>query len=177
MAYSELDRVEVRKFLGFSAIYLQGDPRLENALSATQSVADKGARPDSNTENAIKALLYGQAAPCGQVGVALGPTAQNVTFAMPARPGLVNIKSALDGLVPFSFVLKGDETSIDPARGAAILRRMGRELVAELADVLSTPPRFDVFGTRRPGEDPETDAIADVAVGLGGINAGGSSYF
>lgn len=175
--YSELDRVHVRKFLGFSAIFLQGDPRLENAVSATMSVADGGARPDSNTENAVKALLYGTAAQCGPAGVTLGPTAHNVAFAIPARPGLVNVKAALDGLIPISYALKADEASIDPARGAAILRRMGREMVAELADVLSTPPRFDVFGTRRPGADPEMDAIGEVAIGLGGHNAGGESSF
>ncbi|MCL2450476.1 MAG: hypothetical protein FWD17_16130 [Polyangiaceae bacterium] len=178
MAYSELDRTYIRKFLGFSAIYLQGDPRLENAILATSSVADGGGRPDSNAENAVKALLYGTAAQAGTTGVTLGPDAQNVTFATPARPGLVNIKSALDGLIPISYALKADgEAEIDPARGAAILRRMGREMVAELADILSTPPRKDVFGTRRPGMDPESDAIGEVAVGIGGHNGGGDSSF
>lgn len=178
MAYSELDRVYVRKFLGFSAIFLQGDPRLENALNATQSIADNGVRPDSNTENAIKALLYGQASQAGTNGVTLGPAAQNTTFQVPARPGLVNIKNALDGLIPISFVLFADqkEIEIDPARGASILRRMGREMVAELADVLSTPPRFDVFGTRRYGHDPETEGFME-SIGLGGHNAGGESPF
>lgn len=177
MAYSETDRVYVRKFLGFSAIYLQGDPRLESALSATQSVADGGARPDSTTENAVKALLYGQAAQTGTAGVTIGASPQAGPFATPSRPGLVNIKQAIDGLMPITFVLRADDNDavIDPARGAAILRRMGRELVAELADVLSTPPRADVFGVRSPRLDPESEAIGEVAVGLGGHNSGGES--
>lgn len=175
--YSELDRVFIRKFLGFSSIFLQGDPRLESAVTATQSVADNGARPDSNTENAVKALLYGQAAQAGTAGVTMGPAAQNIAFALPSRPGLVNIKQALDGLIPLNFILRADneDAVIDPARGAAILRRMGREMVAELADILSTPPREDVFGTRRPRMDPESEAMGEVAIGLGGHNAGGES--
>lgn len=174
---SELDRVYIRKFLGFSAIFLQGDPRLENAITAIQSTADGGARPDSSSENAVKALLYGQQAGTGTSGVTMGGTAQNVTFVTPSRPGLVNVKSALDGLIPISYVLEADggDAVIDPARGAAILRRMGREMVAELADVMATPPRSDVFGTRSPRMDPESEAIGEVAIGLGGHNSGGES--
>ncbi len=177
MAFAELDRVYIRKFLGFSAIFLQGDPRLENAITAIQSSADGGSRPDSSSENAVKALLYGQQAGTGAAGVIMGATAQNTSFQTPSRPGLVNIKSALDGLIPLSYVLSADKQDavIDPGRGAAILRRMGRELVAELADVMATPPRTDVFGTRAPHMDPESEAIGEVAVGLGGHNAGGES--
>jgi hypothetical protein len=177
VAYTELDRTQIRRFLGFAAIFLQGDPRLESAITGTQSIADLGSRPDSNTENAIKALIWGQAAQTGAAGVSLGPTVQAGPFAMPSRPGLVNIKSALDGLIPLNFILEADQKDavIDPARGAAILRRMGRELVAELSNILSTPPRQDVFGVRMPGSDPESEAMGEVAIGLGGHNAGGSS--
>lgn len=170
MAFSELDRVYIRTFMGFSATFLQGDPRLESAITAIQSVSENGTRPDSSSENYVKGLLYGSAAVTGALPVP-GPTAQNTPFALPARQGLVNIKQALDGLIPISYVLAADnrEAEIDPARGAAVLRRIGRELVAELSSLLDTPPRWDVFGTKRSNENPYEH------IGLGGHNAGGES--
>src|ERR1035438_174575 len=86
MAYSELDRTYIRHFVGYGAIFLQAEPRLENAITATQSITDaisKGSRPDSSTENYLKSLLYGTAAVCTPltpVGVTQGPLPQNVAF-------------------------------------------------------------------------------------------------
>lgn len=57
MAFTEAERVKIRKYLGFSAIYLQAEPRLENAITAVQSTADGGTRPDSSTETAIREQL------------------------------------------------------------------------------------------------------------------------
>ena len=166
--FSELDRSYIRKFLRYSAIFLQGDPRLESAVTATQSVADGGSRPDSNSENQIKGLIYGVAA-SGSGAVTLSGTAQNTAFAIPARKGLLNIYSAIDGLIPISYVLEADnEAKIDPARGRAILKVMARDLVRELEDLLSTI-------VRGSGVDPELDAMGESAVGLGGHNSGGSS--
>jgi hypothetical protein len=171
VAFSELDRSYIRKALRFSAIFLQGDPRLETAITSLQSLADGGSRPDSTSENSVKALIYGQAAQAGPA-VQPGGTPQNMAFSIPARQGILNIYSAIDGLIPISFVLSADnhEAEIDPVRGRALLRTMARDLIREMEDILSTV-------MRGPGVDPESEAIGEVAIGLGGHNAGGSSSF
>ena len=42
MSFSELDRTYIRRFVGFGAIFVQAEPRLENAITAVQSTADGG---------------------------------------------------------------------------------------------------------------------------------------
>lgn len=148
MAFSEQDRVQIRRFLGFSSIFIQADLRLELAIGAIQSLSEPpGVRPDSNSENYVKGLIYGIAAQPGPSGVTLGPTAQNITWSMPAQPGLVQIKAQIDGLIPITFVLSADkgDAVIDPARGKQILRSIGREKVTEMCAVLATSRRMDIF--------------------------------
>jgi hypothetical protein len=164
--YSEQDRTLIRRFLGFSAIFLQADSRLEVAIGATQSIADGGARPDSNTENFIKGLIYGTAQQPGGA-VTQGPVAQNITFAMPAEVGLLAIKQAIDGLIPIAFVISADkmDANIDPGRAMKILRGLGREKVTQMCTMLATERRKDIFD--EGGENPKGDTFYNLPDGRG----------
>lgn len=117
MAFAETDRVQIRRWLGFSAIYLQADPKLENAIVAVQSTADGGSRPDSSTETAVKGYLT----------------------------ELTTIETKWKALYDEVEAYKVDELVVDPARGAAVLKSFGRMYVGHIADALSTKPRRDVF--------------------------------
>lgn len=156
MAFSEQDRVYIRRYLGFSAIFLQADPRLEAAVTAVQSETDGGSRPDANTENEIKGLIYGTVAQGGNA-VTLGPAAQNVQFAMPATHGLIAIDQLLATMWPIAFAVNADggEARIDTYRAMIQLRTEGRRLVHRMAKMLATLPRSDVFasGDTNPGGD------------------------
>jgi hypothetical protein len=150
MAYAELDKSWVRHFVGYGAVWIQAEPRLDNALIATQSVADGGGRPDSSTENYIKGLVYGTAAVAGsQTGVTPGPASTTgVTFAMPAARGLIQIEANIANQDVFLGALKADggEVEIDPVREVKRLRMEGRRLAHGLARMLGMiGVRADVF--------------------------------
>lgn len=117
--YTEADRVKIRRWLGFSALYLQADPRLENAIKATQSVADGGTRPDDTTVLAIKDYLT------KLDGIEVQWLKLTVEGGMQAG--------------------KVDELGVDPLRGFAGLKQVGRLYVGWIADALSTRPHRDVF--------------------------------
>ena len=147
--YSELDRTWIRHFAGFSAIFLQAYPRLEAAITASQSIADGGSRPDSSGENMVKGYCYGFAAVSGaQSGVTPGGAAQNVTFAMPAQRGLIQIEASiatLDVMLGASEVNSG-EAKVDPARETMRLRLEGRRLAYAMCRMLGMKrPRVNVF--------------------------------
>jgi len=154
MAYSEQDRTLIRHFLGYPAIFTQAEPRLENAITATQSLADGGARPDSNTENFIKGLVYGSSSQTGSP-VTPGPTTQSTTFVMPATIGLLAIEQKMTNMLDVAFVNSADqnEANIDVARGNATLRIEGRRLVNSLARMLATKPRADIFSSSDVGPE------------------------
>jgi hypothetical protein len=150
MSYAEVDRAYIRHFVGFGAIFLQAEPRLENAITATQSTSDGGARPDSSTENYIKGVLYGTAAVTGtQNGVTPGPASTTgVTFATPASRGLIQIEAniaTLDIIMGASKVDSG-EVEVDPVRETLRLRSEGRRLAHALARMLGMKGvRADMF--------------------------------
>ena len=112
----------MRHYLGFGALFHQADPRLENALSAVQSSADGGTRPDDSTEKQIRNWL-----------------AQ-----------LARIEARLEELWDEAEALKVDELGIDPMRALALLRSEGRRIVGAIARALSTSPRHDVFSAAEP---------------------------
>ena len=157
MAFSETDRTWVRHFMGFSAIWLQADPRLENALTAAQSVADGGSRPDSSGENYVKALIYGQAAVAGTAGVTVGPVSTTgATFASPAQRGLIQIEASIAAQDAFMGALSvdGGEAKIHPAGEMVRLRMEGRRLVGAMCRMIGMKgPRVDVFSTMQGTED------------------------
>lgn len=152
MAYAEVDYVWVRHFVGYGAVWIQAEPRLDNALKATQSVADGGGRPDASTENYIKGLIYGTAAVTGtQTGVVPGAVSTTgVVFATPAARGLITIESTIAQQDVFLGAMKADggEVEIDPAREMKRLRMEGRRLCHALARMLGMKGvRADVFSS------------------------------
>jgi hypothetical protein len=150
--YSEQDRTYVRWYCGWSATFLQAEPRLENAISSTQSIADGGTRPDSNTENLIKGIIYGTNSQTGTGTVVNpGPTAQNSQFAMPASFGLLQVDQQLSTLWAVALVRSADkgEQQLDVPRAMAMLRMEGRRLAFRLARALGLKSvRVDVFSSR-----------------------------
>lgn len=140
MSFSELDRSGVRWALGYSAIFVQADPSLEAALTAIQSTADGGSRPDSTEENFCKGVLYGFAAQTGTAGVPLGgASTTGATYAVPARRGLYTVWAAIDELDAFMGALKvdGGEVEVDSVRERRRLISEGNRLVHALARKLS----------------------------------------
>jgi len=151
MAFSETDRTWIRRYLGYSGIWLQAEPRLENAITAVQSLADNGTRPDASTENNVKGIVYGFAAQPGVQGVTPGPASTTgAVFATPALPGLIQIEQsiALQSTFLGASSADGKEVEIDPARETARLRQEGRRLVNQLCHVLGMRgPRVDIFSS------------------------------
>ena len=146
--FSELDRSGVRWALGYSAIFVQADPSLEVALTAIQSLADLGSRPDSTEENFCKGVLYGFAAQAGSAGVPLGgASTTGATYAVPARRGLYTVWAAIDALDAFMGALKvdGGEAEVDSVRERRRLIAEGKRLVHALARKLSTAVVTDIF--------------------------------
>lgn len=146
--FSELDRSGIRWALGYSAIFLQADPSLENALTAVQSVADGGSRPDSNEENFCKGILYGFAAVVGTSGVVAGPASTTgATYSTPARRGLYTLWATIDQLDQFQGALKVDsgEAEVDAVRERKRLISEGKRLVHALARKISTAVVTDIF--------------------------------
>lgn len=126
MAFSEQDRVYIRQYLGYAAIWLQADPRLESAITTIQSVADGGSRPDSSSENQARVYI----AKCQDVDQRLDD---------------------LDDLMGGGRV---DESTFDVVKEDRRLRQKGRMYVYRLAKLLDTEPRGDVFSASpAQGED------------------------
>lgn len=120
--FTESDRVQIRQFLGYAALFLQADPRLELAITTVQSIADGGSRPDSSTETQIKAIVT----------------------------DLQTIELRLKDLWIQAQAGAVDEVKVSPARGMAMLRMEGRRCVHKLARCLDTYPRSDIFSSATP---------------------------
>lgn len=118
MAFLESDRVQIRMFLGYSALYLQADPRLESAITAIQSTTDGGTRPDSSSETQAKSLIT----------------------------SLQGIDTSLNTLDTFLGAVKADEATLSTVREDMRLRMKGRALVHRLGRIFDTRPRADIFG-------------------------------
>lgn len=134
MAFKESERVQIRKWVGFAAIFQQADPRLENAISAVQSIADGGTRPNP---------------PSGS-GLTVSESEELIRCTLAE---LVKVETRIEKIRNFTFASEVDEVKVDPARGLLILYMEGRRLVGTICDVLSTRPRRDVFSA--PGEQGE----------------------
>ncbi len=117
MAFTETERVQIRRWLGFPAIFQQADPILESAITAVQSTADGGARPDNSTELAIRGYLT----------------------------ELGTLETKWKDLYDQMQAFKLNNLTVDPLRGLAGIRQLGRQYVGHIADALSTKPRRDVF--------------------------------
>lgn len=170
MAYSELDRTYIRRFVGYGAIFIQAEPRLENAITATQSTVDGGTRPDSSVENQIKGYVYGTAAVSGGA-VTPGGTDQSTTFAQPALRGLLQIEAAIANLDTFmgASSVDGGDVVVDSARERASLGKQGRRLCGMLARMLGMKGvRMDVFSAGQVVLDSDPFAYSDIEHWRGG---------
>jgi|ERR1041385_3464732 hypothetical protein len=117
--FAESDRVKIRKWLGFSAIFLQADPVLENAITSVQAIADGGSRPNDSTVVAIKDYL-------------------TKLDSIESQWMLLTTEGGMQGG-------QVDELKIDPLRGLQGLCKIGRMYVGFIADALATRPHRDVF--------------------------------
>lgn len=120
MAFTEPERVQIRRYLGCSRLYLQGDHRLESVMTSVQSIADGGSAPDGSTEDLIRATLADLAA----------------------------LEGSMKALWAQAQALDADGLKIDAARAMAVLRAEGRRLVGCIADQLEFHPRRDVFSAK-----------------------------
>ncbi len=134
--FTEADRVQVRNYLGFSALFLQADPSLETALTTIQSVTDGGTRPDDSSVVYVLDTIV---------------------------PKLQQIDDAVTNLIIQAQVTVTDETSLDVARGQAMLWQQGRMWVSRLSQILSTYPRRDCFTSSKP--HPHGTAFPDISAG------------
>lgn len=57
MAFSEIERDEMRTYLGFPKLWQSANPFFESAMTSIQSLADGGSYPDSTGENACRAAI------------------------------------------------------------------------------------------------------------------------
>ena len=126
MAYIESDRVAIREYLGFSALFLQADPRLESAITISQAIVDGGTRPDNSTELRAKAIIV----------------------------SLQAIDQALNDMTGTYGATAVDEIKVDTARETARLRMHGRMYVHRLARIFDTFPRSDIFSSAPPDVYP-----------------------
>jgi hypothetical protein len=117
MAFTEVQRVQIRRYLGWPGIRQAEDRSLEGAITAAQSTGDGGVMADSSTETAIVSYLTSLAA----------------------------IELQLTQLWESMLASKIETIEIDPARGALALAMEGRRFVGLLADALDVRPRRDVF--------------------------------
>lgn len=115
MAYTETNRVKIRQWLGYSGVVYQN---LEAAITASQSVADGGNRPDNSTELAVKDWVV----------------------------QLDAVLTSIQGLRTQAQILSAeDNLGIDAIRGIASLEKEGRLYVGFIADALCCRPARDVF--------------------------------
>jgi len=117
MAFTESNKVQVRRWLGYSPADLDQLRIINSAMTLVQSTGDGGQMPDNTTETAITGWLT----------------------------QLASIETAVQALYDQSQVLDADDASLDAARGQAVLARSGRMYVGFIADALNVSPKRDVF--------------------------------
>ncbi|SRR6266404_4020015 len=162
MAYTETDRAWIRRYMGTGAIFLQAVPLIESAVSATQSIAENGSRPDSSEENHIKGIVYGFAAVVGVDGVPQGGAVQNVAFSTPAIRGLITIEASIAQQDIFLGTLEAvGEAKLDAFREMIRLRSEGKRLAYSLAHKLGMKrPISNVFASN--SREAPTATMADI---------------
>lgn len=118
MAFSEIHRVQIRRWLGYSTLNFATDISLESVITAIQSIADGGSKPDNSSELAVLSYLA----------------------------SLTALNTKLDELAIEEIEADTvDEVKIDAARGSLAVRSRMRLYVGHISDVLSVRPRRDVL--------------------------------
>jgi len=124
MAFTEAERVQIRRYMGASAPYQQYVPALESAITSVQSEADGGAMPDSSTEDYIRDTVLDK---------------------------LADIETQLEALWVRAGAMEADKVKSDAERGRVGLYREGRRFVGYLANALGRAvPYADVFSPGPP---------------------------
>lgn len=122
MAFTEADRVQIRQYVGWTAIFQQAQPLLESAITTIQA-APAGQKPDASTETLVKSLLTQLQAVDAQLA--------NIDCLGTNQVG--NIQQ-------------------DNIRARMIVLQYGRMLVGRLCTVLSLEgPLSDCFSSLPPG--------------------------
>jgi hypothetical protein len=119
VAFVEAERVQIRRYLGYSRLNYQFDPRLEVTITTVQATTDGGSFPDDTTEVAIRATLASLAA----------------------------LETKLTALWDQAQAVDADGLKIDVPRAMIMLRAEGRRLVGYLADSLDMKPKRDIFSS------------------------------
>lgn len=127
MAFTEAERVEIRKYMGAGSIYLQLFPKLENAITSVQSIADGGSQATNGTEASIRTYLA----------------------------KLATLETKLEALHCQVQVVEAgaDEVKLNVAQGIYLLRSEGRRLVGVIARSLACAPLWDFFSGMEPSAD------------------------
>lgn len=110
MAFSEADRVEIRRYMGLSSLYLKNNSRFEDAISLIQGPADGGAMADNSTELKVKAAL--------------------------AEIALIELELK-NSRIQFSVNKAGsDDIELSPGRGVFLLKSEARRHVRYIANTI-----------------------------------------
>ena len=125
--YNESDRVQIRHFMGAGTTFLQLFPKLENAITVTQSTADGGSRPDNSTELFVKSIVV----------------------------DLQAVESKLKDLHLQVQVVEANskEIVLNVAQGIYLLKSEGRRMIGNLSRVLACAPVWDAFSSQAPSAD------------------------
>lgn len=125
--FTESDRVNIRSYMGAGSIYLQLFPKLENAITAVQAIADGGSRPDNSTELFIKAIIV----------------------------DLQTIETKLKAIHCQVQVVEANQKEIvlNTAQGIYLLKSEGRRMIGNLSRTLACAPLYDFFSSQTPSAE------------------------
>ena len=139
MAFTELERANIRKYLGFPSLFKQFQPRLENAMNSVQSVADGGQMPTADTENNIRLVLT----------------------------QLANVDTQLVNMQGLLFVVDAgsDKVSINPTKAMFMLKIEGRRIISQLSIPLGCKALSDYYGSTRYATGFEGDSFFPTDLG------------
>ncbi len=117
---AESDKSQIRRWFGYSRIYVQLYPRLENAFTAVQAIADGGSQP---TDDAVR-LIQGWLANLADL--------EQAELNLAGQMAIVNAGT--------------DKVALDAAgKGLYGLRKIMKRYIGHISDTLSTKPFRDIF--------------------------------
>jgi hypothetical protein len=125
--FSEYERVQIRTYMGSGAIYKQLFPKLENAITAIQSLADGGSQKDSSTENIVRVNLT----------------------------KLDTLETKIESLhCQLQIVEAGlDNVTLNATKALYVLKSEGRRYIGTIARILACAPVYDYFSSQTPSQD------------------------
>ncbi len=115
MAVTELERVKVRRYMGWPPG--KTEPRYDSLIDRIQSTSDGGVMVDDSTELDLRAVLA----------------------------DIATIETRLRAQWDTMEAGKVDELGVDPVRAVVMLRSEGRRLVSYMASILDAQPLRNPF--------------------------------